>query len=330
MAGNSQSATSARSRRAAQDRQTRLIVTGALIGLGVVVAIIAVGLFLTQYQAPRRHVLTVGGRDYDAAAVARRASYFVLVERGAVDIDDIAEAATELLVDEAIARERAPATVGALEAGELEAELRSRFGLTPDDDAVAYAEALTQSLRASGLSRDEYFDVVEAGMLAARLDDDFRSQIGNAALQLRLSRIRLVDRALADEVRALAVEGGDFAALVLEHTTDTAHREDGGDLGWFPLELMEPEVAALVEMLEAGAVAPLATVGIFFDVYLVSERSEERALEFVQIDQLVQRRLEAWLDAERLDFAFELELSDGEQSWIRDRVVSDVNRALGR
>ena len=330
MAGNSQSATSARSRRAAQDRQTRLVVTGALIGLGVVVAIIAAGLFLTQYRPPRMHVLTVGERHYDAAAVARRASYFLLFERGAGNIDSIAAETVELLVDEAVTRERAPATVGALEEGELEAELRSRFGLTPDDDAVAYAQALTQSLRASGLSRVEFFDLVEAGMLAGRLEDGFRSQIGNAALQLRLSRIRLAEREPAEQVRALAAEGGDFAALVLEHTTDTAHREDGGDLGWSPLELMEPEVAAVVETLQAGEVAPLATAGIFFDVYLVSERDEERALEFVQIDQLAQRRLEAWLDAERLDFAFELGLSDGEESWIRDRVVSDVNRALGR
>lgn len=330
MAGNSQSATSARSRRATQDRQTRLVITGALIGLGVVVAIIAVGLFVTQYRAPRRHVLTVGEREYDAAAVARRGSYYVLTERGAVDIAGIAAAAVELLVNEAVTRERAPATVGALEEGELEAELRSRFGLTPEDDAVAYAEALTQSLRASGLSRDEYFELVEAGMLAARLDADFRSQVGNAALQLRLSRIRFVDRELAEEVRALAVASGDFAALALKYSTDTAQGEDGGDLGWSPLELMEPEVAALVETLQAGEVAPLATAGIFFDLYLVSERDEERALEFVQINQLVQRRLEAWLNAERLDFTFELGLSDGEESWIRDRVVSDVNRALGR
>ena len=336
MAERTQSvAATRRAARAAEERRQRLILLGALGGLAAVAAVILAGLYVTQYRAPRAHVLTVGGRDYDAAAVARRANYYVLFEGGLgqVGVSGVAAKAVALLVDEQALREGAPATVGAVSDDDVEGALAERFGLEGLGDADSrqqFAEALQTAIRSSGLSRDEYFDLTRVGLLRERLSDGFRDEMGAAAPQLRLERIRLAVADDAERVRALALEGDDFAALVAEHSTDTEHRDDGGDLGWLALELLDPRVREAVAELGPGDVAPVVASGLFFDLYRVSERDERRELEEEQIALLVDRRLGAWLESQRTAVAAERDLSRGEGGWITDRVCGLLDeRGLG-
>jgi parvulin-like peptidyl-prolyl isomerase len=325
------SASERRAARAAEERRQRLILYGAIGGLAAVAVIIAIGLYITQYRAPHAHVLTVAGRDYDAAAVARRGSYHAIFEGGIRDlsITSIAERAVDLLVDEAVVRERAPATVGAVSEDDVENDLRERLGFGDSDDRQQFAEALRNVLRASRLTRDEYYDLATAAMLADRLRDGFEEDIGAAAPQVRLSRIRLTDSAAAEEVRATALGGADFAELAAERTADTQHRDDGGDLGWFPLTLLNDEVVEAISGLQAGEIAPIVDSGLFFDVYLVAEREDERELDERQVGQLVAQMFSEWRDVERPAIAVAVDLSDGEERWIADRVAGTVNAALG-
>ena len=184
-------------------------------------------------------------------------------------------------------------------------------------------------LRASGLTRDEYYDLATAAMLAGRLRDGFEENIGASAPHVRLSRIRLTDSAAAEEVRATAMEGADFAELAAERTADTQHRDDGGALGWFPLALLDDEVVEAISGLQAGEIAPIVDSGLFFDLYLVAEREDERELDGRQVGQLVAQMFSEWRDVERLAIAVVVDLADSEEQWIADRVASTVNAALG-
>ena len=185
-------------------------------------------------------------------------------------------------------------------------------------------------LQVAGLSRDEYFEVVSAEILRRRLGDGFRAEVEPTALQVRLSRIRLTDADNAERVRELALEdGADFAELTREHTADIEHRDDGGALGWFTLDLLDAETAAAVVELQPGEIAPDVASGLLFDLYMVTEREEDRELDESQIQQLVNRRLDAWMQTERLVVETAVDLSAGEERWIEDRVGDDVNRALG-
>lgn len=325
------SASERRAHRAAEERRQRLILYGAIGSLAVVAVIIAAGLYVTQYRAPHAHVLTVAGRDYDAAAVARRGSFHAIFERGIQDptITSIAERAVDLLVDEAVVRERAPTTVGAVSEDDVVNDLRERLGFGDSDDRQQFAEALRNVLRASGLTRDEYYEWATATMLAGRLRDGFEEDIGASAPQVRLSRIRLTDSAAAEEVHATALEGANFAELAAERTADTQHRDDGGGLGWFPLTLLDDEVVEAISGLQAGEIAPIVDSGLFFDVYLVAEREDERELDEQQVSQLVAQMLSEWRDVERPAIPVAVDLADSEERWIADRVASTVNAALG-
>ena len=181
-------------------------------------------------------------------------------------------------------------------------------------------------LRASGLSLDELDALMSAQILIGRLRDGFRADFGATAPQLRLSRVRVDDEEMADEVRDRALAGEDFGALAQELSLDEQLREVGGDLGWFPLELLPDELAATVSELDVGEIAPPVASGVFFDVYLVTERDSERDLDDASLAEFAELRLEDWFNAERGAVVVELELSPDQEQWIIDRVVADATR----
>ena len=326
MAGTQSAASGRRAERAAEERRARLIVIGGIAVLAVVAGIIAVGLYVTQYRAPRSHVLTVSGRDYDAAAVARRGTYYALFESGfrVSGFDGIAPRAAGLLIDEQVLRERAPATVGGLTEQELEQELAESFLLGAPEQREQFEAMLDSIVGNAGVSRAEYVDIFAAQVFTDRLGEGFREEIGDSALQLQLSRIRLTTREGAEEARALLLAGGDFAELASERSVDAESRATGGELGWFTIELLDEAAAAAVLELHAGELSAVVPSGLFFDVYLVVEREGERELDEAQIAELVGRRVNAWVAAERPAVSVSIDLSVGEQEWITERIVSRV------
>ena len=105
----------------------------------------------------------------------------------------------------------------------------------PEEEATRFATALADWLRLVELPKDEYDLVVAAGILRDRVFDQFRAEIGETADQLRVSRIRLADRGGAEDVRALLLEGADFAELAAERSAEAEYAAQGGDLGWLPV-----------------------------------------------------------------------------------------------
>lgn len=340
MAGTQLAGSERRRARAAQDRRQRLIVLGAAGGLVVVAVIILLGVYITQYRAPRAHVLTVGGRDYDAASVARRGSYFARYEGGMSDLSviSIAERTVDILVDEQVLRQRAPTVVGVLTEDEVEVELALGFGIavtegTGEFDKAKFRETLRPVLKVANLSRAEYFDLVSAELFRRSLRDVFDAELESLAPQVRLSRIRLTNPREAQMVRELALnEDADFAALAFEYTDDVEHRDDGGEIGWFTVDLLgdflNEEVAVAVSTLQPGDVSPIVAAGIFFDVYKVTEREQERDLEDGQRERLVSQRLDVWMETERLMVDRTVDLSADEKRWIDTRVRDEVDQAV--
>ena len=321
-----------RAREARERRRTRLIVYGASGVLVVAVAVVLVGLYVTQYRPPRAHVLSVGGSDYNASEVARRATYEVLFGGGVTPNLGVVVADTlQVIEDEAIVHQRAPATVGAVTADDIDAELRERLGVADSDvdSDEAFGDAFATLLRAVDLPRGEYEAVIAGEILLERLGERFRPDIAETTAQLALSRIRLLDEANAEEVRTLLLEGADFAELAAERSIEEALAAEGGDLGWRLFATLSLPAEEALASLEAGEISAVVSDGLFVDVYLVTERDEARPLEPEQIDELVVRRQQEWLDEQRLTVRVENDLSDGEESWILERLLANVARSGG-
>ncbi len=114
--------------------------------------------------------------------------------------------------------------------------------------------------------------VVAAGLTMEDLRDSVRDQLARDYLAIDapseetsvtampetyslLSHILVSDEALAIDLHAQIVAGGDFAALASMNSSDTASAMDGGSLGWAPFSDYVPQFAEAAKTLEVGAVS---------------------------------------------------------------------------
>ena len=325
MAASKSNTASRREREQRARRKERIVIYAAAAVLAVALAVVLAGLYVTQYLPPRAHVLTVGESQYNAAEVARRATFEVLFGRVTPNTVVIPET-LEALEDQEIVLARAPAVVGEVTAEDLDDELREQLDFADADaeDNSAFGEALAARLRQVDLPRDEYDLVVSVEILLNRLDEQFRAEIGDEADQLRISRIRLVDQVSAEEVLAQLFDGADFAELSEERTSEGGGQPDDGDFGWVPFPLFSEAAQDALAGLAAGELSEIVLDAPFFDVYLVAEREDARPLEPEQIDALVALRQSEWLDERRDSVAVENDLSFGEERWILERLCGDL------
>ncbi|MCY3655690.1 MAG: peptidylprolyl isomerase [Chloroflexi bacterium] len=317
--------TSRREREERDRRRERLVIYGVVGVLVVAILVVLAGLYFTQYLPPRAHILSVGGNDYDASAVARRALYEMRYgDEGLSGFDTAVSETIEIIENTEVVLARAPAVVGDVSDEDVRADLYERLTLEDDATDGEFVDALAERLTDSRLSRAELEEIVTASILVGRLRDAFVDEYGEVTPQVLLSRIRLADEAAAEEIREQVVGGADFAALADERSSDAASSGAGGDIGWFPLAALPPEARAALEGLEPDAVSAIVRDGPFYDVYLVRERDEARAIDEAQRESLGATRFLEWLDAERETVEVSVDLSAGEERWILDRLISDL------
>jgi peptidyl-prolyl cis-trans isomerase SurA len=108
-------------------------------------------------------------------------------------------------------------------------------------------------------------------------------------------------RSLAERARA----GEDFTQLAKEYSDDTQTSEEGGELGFFPVEDLFPPFDEVVSSLEAGEVSDVVQGEFGYHVIKLEERIEGKESTFEEVKDelreiLYQRQLaeayDRWLD----------------------------------
>ena len=338
------------------DQQLRLIYIGSGAVLVIAAFAVAMGLFVTRYQPPRAHVLTVDGASYQAREVADRGAYLAFFEGGASSLSDIARDTVELLIEEAALRSQAASLVGSVSEEDIRQELYVELELvtppvelpplagdstaTPVDetatptptptpaptptavvDPEAFADVLTEFLRDTDLDRDGYEAIVEARLYRERLREHFEAEVGESGPQVNLQRIRVSTQLAADTVTEELDGGADFATLADEESVAEGDGE-GGEVGWTSLDLLDEDVRAAVEGLGVGAHSVAIAAGVFFEVYRVSEIAEDREYDGIVAIELASLRLDDWFETAIAAIEVERDLSAGEESWINDHVLA--------
>ena len=198
-----------------------------------------------------------------------------------------------------------------------------------DDFAVALAAVLS----ATGLSRGDFEDIAEARVVRLLLNRHFDEQLGPNGEQLRLQRFVVSNPAQAEELRQRVLDGEPFGDLVLEADDDSAAQAGPdsapGDVGWFPRDLIPDEIADALVGVEAGNVSEVVDRSITFEAYFVTEIDPARAWDDAARQLLVRDLVREWEEVESGVLAIEIGLSDGEEVWIIERVVSHVAGLVG-
>jgi parvulin-like peptidyl-prolyl isomerase len=107
-------------------------------------------------------------------------------------------------------------------------------------------------------------------------------------------------RRFAEELRAKAARGSDFARLAREHSEDPSSREQGGDLGAFARGTHTRAFDDAAFALRPGALSGVVQTEYGFHVIKVSAREAARALTLDEAAPEIRRRLLADLEATKL------------------------------
>lgn len=111
--------------------------------------------------------------------------------------------------------------------------------------------------------------------------------------QYHLSHIVVKDQDTAEQVQSELKNGGSFATLAMELSTDMYSRTDGGDLGWLEEEsgYLPEEYWPVVEGLQKGEYSDPFKTDEGYVVVLLNEVKPEKTYEFKDVKSQIRRQL---------------------------------------
>lgn len=186
---------------------------------------------------------------------------------------------------------------------------------TPNaEQALATSESTfkvfkTNFLDPSDMSRSDYKRLIVRPTLARqKIRDQLLQQVPARVDQVRAAHILVATREAADAVVArLATE--EFEAVAREVSTDTSTAPNGGDLGWFPRELMVAPFADAAFALEPGQVSGVVQSSFGFHIIKVYEKEANRPVTLATLQTLRGNAFQKWLDAQRPNFKIKADIT---------------------
>ncbi|MBI4672884.1 MAG: peptidylprolyl isomerase [Chloroflexi bacterium] len=195
------------------------------------------------------------------------------------------------------------------------------------DDALVEQEALAQNINpseqeinnrvqlvindAGGKAKfDEY--LTKNQLTLADLCQQIRANVFGEAMMERLTRdmptqveqvhvahILFAKKEDADAALVKLKAGADFGALAKQVSQDEATRDNGGDLGWFPREVMPREFEQAAFALKPGEISGVVSTQLGLHILKLLERDAKRALtpDLIQSQRLA--AFNTWLDGVR-------------------------------
>ncbi|WP_419318288.1 peptidylprolyl isomerase [Caulobacter sp. ErkDOM-E] len=103
-----------------------------------------------------------------------------------------------------------------------------------------------------------------------------QQKLSKRSEEIRARQILVATQAEADSIKKLLATGASFDALAMERSTDQATRFNGGDLGYFTVDVMPEAYAAPLKAAQKGQlVGPFATEGGWAILRVEDKRMEE-------------------------------------------------------
>ncbi|GEK35633.1 peptidylprolyl isomerase [Kurthia sibirica] len=124
--------------------------------------------------------------------------------------------------------------------------------------------------------------------------------------QVKASHILVAKKATATKVKKLLDEGGDFAKLAKKYSTDSANKQDGGNLGYFTASDMVDEFSTQAFALEKGDISkPIKTEYGYHIIKVTGKKvastptyaAVKTAVKAAYIDAQINEQYATWLTA---------------------------------
>jgi parvulin-like peptidyl-prolyl isomerase len=212
---------------------------------------------------------------------------------GQARLADIRQEVLENLIDWALIEQEAPGLGVTVGDADLEAQIAA------DIEAGGGQAAFDEWLKATGLTREEYKQMLHEALLTQRVMAAVTANVSQTAEQVHARQIVVDSSEVASQVLAELQAGADFAKVAREKSTDVATKENGGDLGWFPRGLIPPGLEKLAFSMQPGEIGGPLQLDDGYHFVQVLERDPSRAVSAEMQGQLQLALFERWLEEQR-------------------------------
>ena len=212
---------------------------------------------------------------------------------GQARVAEIRQEVLDNLIDSALIEQAAPRLGVSVNDADLEAQIAA------DIEAGGGQSAFDEWLQATGLTREDYKQMLREAFLTQRVMDAVTADIPQTAEQVHARQIVVSSREVADQVLAELQVGADFASVAREKSTDLTTKDNGGDLGWFPQGLVPLALEKLAFSLQPGEIGGPLQLDDGYHFVQVTERDPGRELSAEMQGQVQLALFERWLEEQR-------------------------------
>ncbi len=176
-------------------------------------------------------------------------------------------------------------------------ELNARLAQAAQD--VGGVDKLNDYLSKNQISLRDLCAQLRADYIGEAMLNRVTSALPTNVEQVHARHILLTTAALGQTVLTQIRLGKDFGELAQQYSVDEMSKANGGDLGWFPRGVTEPQFEATAFQLAPGQVSDVVQTRFGYHIIKVEERESSRALPPEILRQVREQVFLAWLQAVR-------------------------------
>ncbi len=140
---------------------------------------------------------------------------------------------------------------------------------------------------------------MRAQAYGAKMLDRVTANLPATADQVHVRQIILSSNSQAQTIRDQLRRGGDFAALAGQYSIDPGTKSKGGDLGWVPKGILDPQLESAAFSLQPGQVSDVITTRFGYTIVQVTEKDASHPLSPEMMQTEKQQLYLTWLQAAR-------------------------------
>lgn len=186
-------------------------------------------------------------------------------------------------------------------------------------------EGLESALQSSNMTLDDLKKNMKTYVLASKMiektldtsDETLKAYLAeneatfNTAEQVKASHILVADEATATKIKKQLDEGADFATLAKKYSTDTASKENGGDLGYFAAGDMVAEFSDAAFAMKKGEISEPVKSDYGYHIIKVTGKKEAKETKYDEIkdevksayvESQISNQYSAWVTALMADY----------------------------
>ena len=225
-----------------------------------------------------------------------------MVQNGGVDlksaqgqeaVKSLKQQVLDQMIDDVVVAQQAEREGIKVTSDQLNAQLADMIQLSGGVDK------LNEYLTKNQLSLADLCGQIRSHMLGEAMLNRVTAALPTNVPQVHARHILIATAQQAQAVRQQLTQGKDFAELAKQYSVDEATKVNGGDLGWFPKGVMDPQFETVAFQLRASETSQVVQTQFGYHIIKVEEKQDSRPLPPELIQNARQQAFLAWLQAVR-------------------------------